>query len=179
VVNRQANKLHLISMMYKMPDSKREEIKNQILDWLSQEKDWQVVASKEEEEHYYYFSCRVELTKDMSCNVAIEKDVERVNIIANGKFSENDVTSHKLSPSRKNFWIDLKVNLIHMGVNVAVNPNVEQLDSIQLGKPIYFDGWSHDKFIETILKVTDALELVEFTFHLFAEAMSQQRQEKD
>jgi hypothetical protein len=35
--------------------------------------------------------------------VAIEKDVERVNIIANGKFSENDVTTYKLGPSQKEF----------------------------------------------------------------------------
>jgi hypothetical protein len=56
---------------------------------------------------------------------------------------------------------------------------VEQIESIELAKPIYFDGWSRDKFIETIIKVTDALELVEFKFHLFAERMARQRQKKD
>jgi hypothetical protein len=160
-------------------DSKREEIKKQVLDWLSQEKDWKIEINSEEEEHYYYFSCKVELKKGMSCGVAIEKDVERVNIIVNGKFSENDVTSYKLSPSRRNFWIDLKVNLMLIGVNVTPNPNMEELESIRLAKPIYFDGWSHDKFIETILKVTDAVEMVQFTFHLFGETMNQQRQKKD
>jgi hypothetical protein len=159
-------------------DSKREEIKHQIVGWLAQEKDWRVVISTSEEERYYYFSCKVDLPGGLGCNVAIERDVERVNIIANGVFSENDVTSYKLNPSRKNFWIDLKVNLMHIGVNVHANPSVEELVSIQLSKPIYFDGWSHDKLIEAILKVTDGLELVEFTFHLFAEAASQQRQKK-
>lgn len=160
-------------------DPKREEIKHQIIDWLSQEKDWQILISTRDGEHYYYFSCRVQLTKDMSCNVAIERDVDRVNVIANGKFTDDDVTSYKLSPSKGHFWIDLKVNLMHIGVNITPSPSVEELESIQLAKPIYFDGWSQDKLIEMILKVKDTLELVEFKFHLFAEAMNQQRQKQD
>jgi hypothetical protein len=37
-----------------MSDLKREEIKYQIIDWLSQEKDWDVVISRREDERYYY-----------------------------------------------------------------------------------------------------------------------------
>jgi predicted phosphoadenosine phosphosulfate sulfurtransferase len=53
-------------------DTKREEIQHQIIDWLSQEKDWQVVITKRDQERYYYFSCMAEVSKGLSCNVGIE-----------------------------------------------------------------------------------------------------------
>jgi hypothetical protein len=37
----------------------------------------------------------------MDCNVCIEKDIDRVNVIASGKFSEADAMNYKLSPKHK------------------------------------------------------------------------------
>jgi hypothetical protein len=48
----------------------------------------------------------------MGCNVCIENDIERVDVIANGIFSESDAIKYKLAPKSKkeDFWIDLKMN---------------------------------------------------------------------
>jgi hypothetical protein len=163
-------------------DSKREEIKQQMLNWLSQEKDWQVMVSKEYEERYnYYFFCRVIFSEDMNCSVAIEKDVERVNIMIDAPFVEDDASSYKLSPTpdKGRFWLQMKITLAQIGVNVAPIPNVEQLARLQVNKPIYFDGWSHDKFIETLFKVADGIEVAELFFKSFAESMRQRHQKQD
>jgi hypothetical protein len=160
--------------MMSSSDPKREEIKQQILDWISQEKDWKVELFDEkvqEEENNYYFYSRVILSENTNCNVAIEKNVERVNVMVNAAFAKDDASSYKLSRDRHRFWIDMRISLAQMGVNVAAIPNVEELAGLQVSKLIYFDGWSHDKFIETLLKVTDGLIVAEFYFKNFADSM--------
>jgi hypothetical protein len=66
-----------------------------------------------------------------------------------------------------------------MGVNVVAIPNVDDLASLQVNKPIYFDGWSQDKFVETMLKVTDAVEVAELYFKTFAQGMRYRGQKHD
>jgi hypothetical protein len=150
---------------------KKDEVKEQILKWLSQEQDWKVEVSTDP---YYYFTCLVRLSESMGCNICIENHIERVNVIGNAMLSQSDRINYKLSAEKDEFWIDLRMNLIHVGINVAAIPGIESLESIQLTKPIYFDGLSQDKFIDVILRVTDALELAELIFRNFSDAMSQQ-----
>ena len=116
------------------------------------------------------------MSDNIGCNVCIEKDIDRVNIMATGKFSEEDAVNYKLSPKHKKekFWIDLKMNLVHVGVNVEAIPNLEILDSIQIAKLIYFDRWSQDRLTNSMLKVSDSLELVQLIYRNFSEMMSQQ-----
>jgi hypothetical protein len=167
-----------------LSNSKREEIKQQILQWLSQEKQWQVVVSKEEDRKisdYYYFFCKVILSGDMNCDVGIEKDVDRVNIMVNPVIAQPDASSYKLSPKpdKYMFWIQVRISLAQMGVNVVAIPNVDDLASLQVNKPIYFDGWSQDKFVEAMLKVTDAVEVAELYFKTFAQDMRQRGQKQE
>ena len=146
----------------------REQVKQQILDWLSQEQrqqDWEVDVS--DRDRHYYFSCLVRLSEKIGCNVCIDKDIERVIVITNATLPTNDIMRYKQSPDKLRLWTDLKMNLVLIGVNIVANPDVENLDSIQLIKTIYFDGWSRDRFMDTILKVTDGLELSELIFANF------------
>ncbi len=91
----------------------------------------------------------------MNCDVGVEKDVDRVNIMVNPVIAEDDASSYKLTPKSNKymFWTRVRIGLAQMGVNVAPIPNVDDLESLQVNKPIYFDGWSQDKFVETMLKV--------------------------
>jgi hypothetical protein len=95
----------------------KDEVKNQILEWLSKEGNWNIQVNPDPN---YYFLCLVKMSERMGCNVCIEKHIDRVNVIASGKFSETDAINYKLSPKDKKdkFWIDLKMNLVHLGVNV-------------------------------------------------------------
>lgn len=149
------------------------EVKDQIIKWLSKEKNW---SFQEHPDLNYYFTCKVKMSERMGCNVCIENDIERVDVIANGKFSESDAIRYKLAPKNKkdDFWVDLKMNLVNVGVNVDPKPDIENLQSIQIAKLIYFDRWSQDRLINTMLRVTEALELTELIFRNFSEKMSQQ-----
>ncbi len=159
-------------------DSKREEIKQQILRWLSHEKigKWQLVGRMRKSVAIITFYARLIFLKDMNCDVAIEKDVYCVNVMVNPVIAKDDESIYKLSPKpdKYNFWIQVRVNLALMGVNINPISNVDDLTGLQENKPIYFDGWSHDKFIETMLKVTDAVEVAELYFEIFAQSMRQQ-----
>lgn len=72
--------------------------------------------------------------------------------------SLSDSIKYKLAPKNKkdDFWIDLKMKLVLVGVNVNPMPNIENLQSIQIAKLIYFDRWSQDRLINTMLKVAEA-----------------------
>jgi hypothetical protein len=58
---------------------------------------------------------------------------------------------------------------------ITAIPDVENLESIQLSKTIYFDAWSRDKFMETLNRVIDALDLSQFIFISFSQDMSKRR----
>ena len=151
----------------------REEVKDQIIRWLSYEKNW---SFQEHPDPIYYFTCKVQMSESLGCNVCVENDIERVDIITNGKFSQSDSIKYKLAPKNKkdDFWLDLKIRLVHVGVNVNPMPDIENLRSIQIAKLIYFDRLSQDRLINTMLKVAEALELTELIFRNFSERMGQQ-----
>ncbi len=48
------------------------------------------------------------------------------------------------------------MKLVLVGVNFNPMPNIENLQSIQIAKLIYFDRWSQDRLINTMLKVAEA-----------------------
>lgn len=149
----------------------REQVKEQIIEWLNEEQqDWQFRISKNEE--VYYFSSLVKLGETLGCNVCIDKNIDRVIVVSIAKLSEQDGKSYRLTPQRKKFWTDLKMKLVPIGVSVNALPDLDNLESIQLIKLIYFDAWSRDKLIESILKVADALELTQLVFNNFAESVS-------
>lgn len=66
-------------------DLVREEVKDQLIRWLSYEKSW---SFQEHPDPNYYFTCKVQMSEGLGCNVCTENDIERVDIIANGKFSK-------------------------------------------------------------------------------------------
>ena len=72
---------------------KKDEVKEQILKWLSQEQDWKVEVSTDP---YYYFTCLVRLSESMGCNICIENRIERVNVIGNAMLSQSDRINYKL-----------------------------------------------------------------------------------
>ncbi len=151
----------------------REEIKNDILNWLSKETAWNIQISIDT---LYYFVCIVKMSERMGCNICIEKNIDRVDVIANGKFSKEDNTNYKLSPKheKERFWTTLKLSIIPLNVNIEPIPDIENLETIQIAKLIYFDGWSQNRLINTMLKVTNALESAELIYRNFSERMNQQ-----
>ncbi len=153
--------------------TKRDEIKKQILEWLSQEKDWKVPTSGEDAVHGYYFSCRVELPDGTSCNVGIEQETERVNIITNVLLPIKDIVSNRIHLDSVHFLDALEFNLSERKVQVVPTPDIENVDSLQLAKVIYFHEWSYDKFISAVHDVIDAIRTSEDLFRRFSTAGNQ------
>lgn len=156
---------------------RREEIKQQIVDRLFREKNWEVVSSNDDENDGYQLSCKLELTKSMGSDVGVQ-NVELVNVLVNTLFYDHDASSHKENPPEDKFWIDLRVNLAKMAVDVVTYLDSESLDILEPGKRMYLDGWPSNKFIRTILNVTDAAEIVELLFRNFDDAERQRYQKQ-
>lgn len=57
------------------------------------------------------------------------------------------------------FFFDLKLGLLQMNVLYNLEKGVRQLESIEVFKPIYFDGLTKDKFFDTVFTVHNAIEI--------------------
>lgn len=161
----------------------RQEIKEQIDTWLreeNKEKDWEI---KQEKMNEYYYSCtltkiidqiiegEIQKTEAGLCTICIDKDIERVILFTIIKFSKSDSTNYKLSLEKTEFWFDLRLQLIPLGVGINPIPDIDNIEKIQLTKIIYFDGWSRDRFMNDILIMMDATEIVEILFKKFSNYM--------
>jgi hypothetical protein len=149
----------------------KEEAVEKILKWLNYEQ-WKY--SVRDNEPNFHLVCKVDLSQDNGFLVCIEKTVERVIIFSKIKFSDEDLSNYKLSAEKYRFWIDLKTYLILMNVSTKIEPNLDALESIELSKWIYFDGLTQNKFIDTITKVTDAIELCNIMWAKFVDSIKDQ-----
>lgn len=163
----------------------REEIKEQIKIWLTEEiktQDWKIIH--QENEPYYYYCCtitkiihqkieekteKIEISLSTTC---IDKDIERVILFNLIKFSKSDSTNYKLSLEKEKFWNDVRLRIMSLGVGIHAIPDIENIEQIQLRKIIYFDGWSRDRFMNDFFTMMDAAELVELLFRKFSNYMS-------
>jgi hypothetical protein len=164
----------------------REEIKEQIKTWLAEEiktQDWKIIHN--EDDPYYYYWCTITRTRTVIqkiekqiekieislCTACIEKDIERVILFNNIKFSKSDSTNYKLSLEKEKFWYDVRLRLMPLRVNINAIPDIENIEQIELRKIIYFDGWSRDRFMNDFFTMIDAAELVELLFIRFSNYM--------
>jgi hypothetical protein len=153
----------------------REEATDKILKWLDSE-GWKY--SVRDNEPNFDLVCKVDINENSGFIVCIQKIVDRVIIFSKIKFSEEDLSSYKLSVKKYKFWRDLKTYLILMNVNTKIEPNLDELESIELSKWIYFDGLTQDKFVETITKVTDAIELCNIMWTKFVDSIKNQNHQQ-
>jgi hypothetical protein len=89
------------------------------------------------------------------------------------KFSQPDGINYKLTSEKGRYRIDLKINLMQLGVDIQAIPSVEDLDSIQVRKLIYFDGWSRDNFTNSLFAIFDASEMADLLFKKFTMDMNE------
>lgn len=166
----------------------KEEIKEQITTWLTEETKTQPWKIYHENDPYYHYvfnitkiidqiiEGKIEKIEVLFCTICIDKDVERVILLTNIKFSKKNGTNYKLSPEKGRYWSDLRLSIMPLGVGINAIPNIENLEVIQLRKIIYFDGWSRDRFMNDIFTLIDAAELVELLFRKFSNYMREKMQ---
>ncbi|MGZ5511405.1 MAG: DUF2299 family protein [Nitrososphaeraceae archaeon] len=67
----------------------------------------------------------------------------------------------KNNEEKFNILWDLERSLIEINVGHILLPNHQNLDKIEIYKKIYFDGFSKDKFMDTIFALQRGIKLVE------------------
>ena len=151
--------------------TEREEIDNKLAKWLELE-GWQVQKLNEPN---YYSLYKVTQSENSGCMVGIEKVIDRVNILARVSFGEDERKIYLLSPDKLKFWIELKINLMLLGIGTQIEPlnDPTRLKSIQLISVIYFDGLTHDKFIDNVNKLSDALGLCNIIWKKFIDSVAE------
>ena len=53
---------------------------------------------------------------------------------------------------------------------------MERVETIQLRKVIYFDGWSRDRFVNDVLNIIDSSEIPELIFRNYSNYMNEKIQ---
>jgi hypothetical protein len=152
-------------------DARKEEIiQRQIQGWLAQEENLEIVSSGEDMRHGYFFTWRVLRTELKGCNVGIENNVERVNIITLVNLPAAEIAANRIRVNTIDFFSALEFNLEQRGAGVQVvpTPDIEHLDSLQFGRVISFDEMTRDGLIDAIHNVIDAIDVAEDLFARFS-----------
>jgi hypothetical protein len=156
----------------------REEIKEQLQTWLLEESElqkWKIGFS--ENENYYYYCYKILSKNNIDiCTICIEKNIERIILMNDIIFSKEDGINYKLSKEKSRYWIDLKISLMNLGIDVQATPDVESMEKIEVRKFIYFDGWSRDRFMRDLFTIMDASGLPELLFRDYSDYMNEKIQ---
>jgi hypothetical protein len=68
-----------------------------------------------------------------------------------------DKTSGILEQNR--FYFDLELALLQMDVHVIIKKNMQELQSLEISKVVFFDGLTKDTFFNTINTVRNSIEI--------------------
>ena len=88
-----------------------------------------------------------------------EFDIVSVTIQKTFSLPSEIRTSYGLSPHKRDFVSELKIYLMLIDVFLELTPSIDKLENIDVFTVIYFDGLFRDRFIHSILKIADAIEM--------------------
>jgi hypothetical protein len=57
------------------------------------------------------------------------------------------------------FYFDLELTLLRMDVHVIIKKNMQELQSLEISKVVFFDGLTKDTFFNTINTVRNSIEI--------------------
>jgi hypothetical protein len=143
------------------------EIANKMIEWMKAE-GWNC---KEVEDPQYQILYTVS-DGQTTISVGIENKIERVNIYCRINLLSDAQNSYKLSPNKQIFWFELKVRLMLLGVHLTALPNFQTPQFFNLFEAIYFDAFTRDKLIHSIINIIDGAGLCNLMWQQFV--MSQQ-----
>jgi hypothetical protein len=144
----------------------RDQVATKIREWLEAEK-WKLSEFRDAN---FQLAFKIVLSSGREIYLGLEKSVERLTI-QNTLLIPPDVKNiYKLSPNRYKFLNELKVHLMQMEVSTEIYPSFEELESINIANFIYFDGFSRNKLIHEIYKLSDATDLIFIMWKKFTES---------
>lgn len=60
---------------------------------------------------------------------------------------------------QKRFYFDLELALLQMNVHFIIKKNMQELQSLEISKVVFFDGLTKDTFFNTINTVRNSIEI--------------------
>lgn len=60
---------------------------------------------------------------------------------------------------QKRFYFDLELALLQMNVHFIIKKNMQELQSLEISKVVFFDGLTNDTFFNTINTVRNSIEI--------------------
>ena len=148
----------------------KEQVRDQVLKWLSEvsiEQEW-TIRSNDEDPYYYFVVGVIDKNRIIRFKVCIERIIERIIIMNNVEFAKPNGIDYRLTPEKGRYWIDLRIHSMQLGIDVQAIPDVENMKGIQVRKMIYFDGLSQDKFMDGLLTILNSSDLADILFKRFS-----------
>jgi hypothetical protein len=146
--------------------SERLDIAKRLIEWIGEEGNLKFNETEDSNSNYQVL---YEVSDGQTMIfVGIEKKVKRVSIHKRIDLSLDVQNSYKLSPNKEGFWYDLKVRLVFLGVNIIALPNHLTPKIIDLFEYIYFDAFTQDRWIHSIMNIINGYGLCSYMWEQFA-----------
>lgn len=112
--------------------------------------------------------------------VTLLEGVDIVHITTYLKFTESDNTGFKilLPPAKLKFVNLLKNPLLTLNVDYSWLPEVNDFDSLEISKDIYYDGFNKNSFFDALSSVLRAYEITYSGYIEFRNSISDSRKNK-
>lgn len=152
--------------------AKQQERINMVIQWLKDEG-----YQPEEKTHLYpdtnYFAI-VKIDERSAFHIIFpSKNLDSVIVLELIALNEEYRKSYAALQAieQRRFFFDLKLALLQTNVVFGFEKDVKQLESLEIKKPIYFDGLTKERFFETIFTVHRAIEIAKAKLGQFRDSI--------
>jgi hypothetical protein len=135
------------------------EIENNIVKWIKDEQ-WYYRKNDEKDDigvSNFHFVYNVTLKNGINVTIGIEKSIDRLNIQHKLDIADTLQKISNLSAKKYDFFYDLQLKIMLMDIHMAIDPSIEAIQSIYMAQFIYLDEFSRNKFINSIVKLGNAV----------------------
>ena len=148
--------------------SEKSTVIKKIQTWLDEEN----ISIRDIEDEYSDFHIVAKISPVHDIDLVIRKDrIDSIIVVQNMNLSDEDkrTFAHLAKAKKLEFVRDLKLSLLHLGIDYAIQPDSERLEYVQMSRKIYFDGLTKDRFFDTIFHVQRAMEIMRLKYetHLY------------
>ena len=132
-----------------------EKIEKDIKLWLEEEK-WIIEDVKRFNQNIIDYI--ITLTNNQKLDLIIDRDFDRIIIKRSFNLS-NEFQTNKLTSFKDDFLSELKIFLMVMDIYIQIDPTSANSESINIMYYLYFDGFSKNKFIHSMYKMEEIIDL--------------------
>jgi hypothetical protein len=141
----------------------REVVVQRIIEWLKVE----ALSYTLKENNSDKFRATIELNQSLDLDIQLmSQRPDRVMLLTQAYLAPNDQRAYsRLDQEKKEAFLRaVRWALLNIDVDHQINPNADTLQSISISKVIYFDGFTRDKFFNSVLLLKRAFDLLDLVY---------------